>query len=96
MTVTQPTYDAIQRDLDRIDPDHHYDVWIRAGIALFNYYAGQQEGLDVWEKWSRRGAKFEEGICQRRWTGFRDKEYTQNWWQFRVFARKTGALTVDD
>ena len=95
--MSDPSAEQMLSDLERIDPDHSYDVWLRAGIALFNYYEGSERGLRVWEDWSRRGPKFEEGACAKKWKhllGMRNQgKYTQTWWHFRAFAKKRGAMT---
>lgn len=61
----QRTIDLIPL-LDHIDPDAAYDTWVRVGMAL------KHEGYPVesWEAWSRRGAKFHEGECRKKWDSF--------------------------
>ena len=49
-----------------------YDDWIRVGMALQSKLG--DAGLAVWEKWSRKSDKFQEGDCARRkWRGFNDE-----------------------
>jgi hypothetical protein len=38
--------------------DLHYDDWIKLGQALHHQFGGSQEGLDLWEKHTRRSTKF--------------------------------------
>lgn len=54
--------------LDVIDPDESYGTWTTVGMAL------KHEGLpvSVWIDWSRRGAKFNEGECEKKWESFRE------------------------
>lgn len=51
-----------------IDPDYSYERWIQVGMAL------QKEGypLSVWEAWSRRGGKFHDGECVKKWQSFHE------------------------
>lgn len=51
-----------------IDPDYSYERWIQVGMAI------QKEGypLSVWEAWSRRGGKFHEGECVKKWQSFHE------------------------
>ncbi|MEG3174212.1 VapE family protein [Sphingomonas sp. ZB1N12] len=49
----------LEGDLDLIPvSDLHYDDWIRLGQALHHQFGGSQEGLDLWEKHTRRSTKF--------------------------------------
>lgn len=97
--VSNPTEARLNDDLASIDPDHSYDVWHRAGMALFNYYDGSARGLRVWDEWSQRGPKYEDGACAKKWEDLRRKrsqgKYTQTWWHFMNFARAKGAVRVD-
>lgn len=58
--------------LDYIDPDEGYNIWIQVGMAL------KKEGypLDVWDTWSRKGAKYNEGECAQKWESFREETET--------------------
>ena len=49
-----------------INPDEDYGVWLNVGMAL------KHEGypLSAWEDWSRKGAKFHEGECEKKWNSF--------------------------
>jgi len=95
--VSDPSEARIKDDLSSIDPDHSYDLWHRAGIALFNYYEGTDRGLRVRDEWSRRGSKNEEGVCAEKWEGLQKKsslgKYTQTWWHFMAFARAQEAVS---
>ena len=48
-----------------------YDDWIKVGMAL-QFKLGD-DGLAVWEKWSRKSDKFKEGECDKKWRGFNDE-----------------------
>ena len=51
-----------------INPDEDYGVWLNVGMAL------KHEGypLSAWEDWSRKGAKFHEGECEKKWNSFNE------------------------
>ena len=59
--------ELLQSALDTIDPDCDYDTWIGIGMALNS--VGEQF-FDLWDCWSRLGAKFVEPDCESRWSGF--------------------------
>lgn len=58
--------------LNSIPPDCDYDEWIKVGMAL------KREGADwsVWDDWSRGGAKYKHGECEKKWRTFRRDEVT--------------------
>lgn len=58
--------------LEYIDPDDSYTTWIQVGMAL------KKEGypLDVWDTWSRKGTKYNEGECAKKWESFREETET--------------------
>lgn len=58
--------------LNYIPPDCSYDEWIKVGMAL------KHEGADVsvWDSWSRGGAKYKQGECERKWNSFRRNDVT--------------------
>mgnify|MGYP003627804949 FL=1 len=37
-----------------ITTKYSYDDWIKVGLALYNITAGHQDGLDVWDLWSKK------------------------------------------
>ena len=55
-----------------IDPDESYETWIQVGMAL------KHEGysLTIWEDWSRKGNKFHDGECSRKWDSFGEETDT--------------------
>lgn len=54
--------------LKYIDPDESYYIWITVGMAL------KREGYDLetWRAWSRHGAKYHEGECEKKWNSFQE------------------------
>lgn len=53
--------------LAAIDPDMDYMEWVRVGMAL------HEGGFSVvlWDEWSKRGTKYQQGDCVKRWRGFK-------------------------
>lgn len=45
-----------------------HDDWMFVGFALYNISQGHDEGLSMWEQFSRRSAKFVEGDCASKWS----------------------------
>ena len=46
-------------------------VWIEVGMALHYESCGSNEGLILWDQWSRKSDKYDGyGVCARRWTTF--------------------------
>ena len=58
--------------LDAIPADCGYDEWLKVGMAL------KHEGADWtdWDDWSRKGSKYKQGECERKWKTFRRSEIT--------------------
>jgi hypothetical protein len=64
--------EQIQRMLEPINPDDlDYDQWLRIGMAIKSQYP-ESDGLDLWDEWSKRGERYQEGECEIRWDGFSD------------------------
>ena len=40
------------------DPDSDYDSWVRVGMAIHYETDGDDEGLELWDEWSKDGAKY--------------------------------------
>lgn len=55
--------------LERLDPDD-YHIWIRVGMCLQGSPKLGRTGLDLWDNWSTRSAKYKEGNCDRKWKSF--------------------------
>jgi hypothetical protein len=45
--------------LNAVDPDADYGAWIEIGQALHCQFRGGQDGLALWDDWSRRGTKYQ-------------------------------------
>lgn len=64
------TLEQLEQMLEGLDPDSTHDDWVRVGMALHHETEGSPEGLALWDSWSARGAKYEDGVCERRWKSF--------------------------
>jgi hypothetical protein len=52
------------------DKVESYQDWLKCGIALSNWSNGGDIGLQLWVELSKRGANFEEGVCETKYRGF--------------------------
>ena len=71
--------------LDYINPDTlDYDDWLRVGFAC------KTAGLpcSVWDAWSRRGKRYQDEECTKRWDGFTKNLVT--WATVVHFAKQNG------
>lgn len=75
VALTPPSLPEIRSALDALDPDIDYGQWIRIGMSIHAALPGQ-EGLQMWDEWSSRAAKYQAGDCSSRWSGFRSGEIT--------------------
>lgn len=64
-------------DADKVDElramlscvtDYSYDNWLKVGFALHEGTAGRDEGLNLWDEWSSRGAEYQPGACTHKWS----------------------------
>ena len=85
--------------LDYIDPDESYQIWEGVGMAL------KHEGytVETWAAWSRRGPKFHEGECERKWESFKEETekpitgaYITMLAQQKGWKATGGNITIDD
>jgi len=72
--VTKPyTYGddvaAAAKNLERLHPGRcdNYQEWVTVGMALSEL---GQVGLALWEDWSKQSAKYEPGVCAKKWMSF--------------------------
>lgn len=58
--------------LNGLDPDCHYDNWLRVLAVIFNETSGSEEGFALANRWSSAGKKYKgEGETRRKWSSFR-------------------------
>jgi len=71
--VDAPAPDFTEKDvrdmLGHLEPDSTYSDWLAVGMAL---HAGGFS-FDLWDTWSRRGAKYTEGEAAKKWNTFDGK-----------------------
>lgn len=60
--------DALIEKLDYISADD-YDQWLTVGMALKH----EGYGWEVWDEWSRGSPKYQEGVCERKWRSFNER-----------------------
>jgi len=68
--------DWLHDALDQMDPDCPYNEWIHVGMALHHHFEGREEGLDLWDRWSSSGDKYEgrQDLIQH-WRSFGDHQH---------------------
>ncbi|MBV8075629.1 MAG: AAA family ATPase [Planctomycetaceae bacterium] len=66
----KPTAETVRAALKYLPngDDVHYDDWLKVGISLNDW--DQDEGLDLWVKWSEDSAKHVPGVCEEKWASF--------------------------
>jgi len=47
--------------------DYSYDRWLQVGFAIHHETSGGSDGLELWERWSARGAGYFTGACDHKW-----------------------------
>ena len=45
-----------------------YSQWLDVGWTLFCISGGQEEGLQMWIDFSKRSDKFQDGVCEEKWS----------------------------
>ena len=58
--------------LFRHSPDVEYHTWVEAGMSLHHETRGSIDGLNLWDEWSARGAKYKgRADLETHWRSFR-------------------------
>jgi len=58
--------------IDHLDPDMPHDDWIKVGMALHHYFAGSDEGLEIFDYWSSKGKKYKgRKELEQKWRSFK-------------------------
>lgn len=72
--VRTETEAEVRALLDGLDPNCHYDEWIRVGMALHHWRSGK-EGITLWAQWSEGADKpATRAQMRRHWISFGDSE----------------------
>lgn len=71
-TPAQPLEDlhTVRHILTHIDPDEDYGTWITVGMGLHS--TGDEQAFELWDEWSRRGAKYNPDELEPKWWSFSD------------------------
>jgi hypothetical protein len=64
------TTQELQNALDYIDSGD-YQLWIKVGMSLHHQYAGNADGLALWDEWSAKAHNYDSTIIQDKWDSFR-------------------------
>jgi len=56
-------------NIERLDS---YDNWIKIGMILFNISNGSLEYLNLFDEYSKKNNKYEEGKCMEKWMSFKN------------------------
>lgn len=86
----------VLRMLDTLRPDHvEYDDWLRVGMAIKSQYP-DEEGADMWDAWSAKGARYKPRECYSRWGGFGEGGVTMG--SLVYMAKQAGYISnhIDD
>ena len=51
----------------------NYEDWVRVGWTLYNIDASSTELFTIWDDFSRRSSKYQEGVCEREWVKMRPR-----------------------
>ena len=62
--------ERILQVLDDLDPSMEYGSWLNVGMSLYNWNPSEDEGLRVWEKWSKGGENYQSGETAKKWKTF--------------------------
>ena len=54
-----------------VPPDTDRPEWVAVGMALYHRFQGAAEGLQIWDDWSAKGAKYNADEIDNLWSGFR-------------------------
>ena len=68
-TVIDITSEEVQCILDQLDASMGYDNWIKVGMALHDW--NRDDGLSLWEKWSKQGTNYVKGETKKHWKSFK-------------------------
>ena len=75
--------------LSEID-DYGYDDWLKVGMILHHQFGGDVEALELWDRWSQRGAEYHHNACENKWKTFRGSGATLRTLIFKVNQKKRG------
>lgn len=62
--------DKVKALLAEIDNNIGNDDWVKVGMAIHSELPSE-EGLTLWDEWSKGGQTYKDGQCLKRWNGFK-------------------------
>lgn len=65
----------------------NYNSWLEIGLALYNIGDGSKDYLELWDNFSKKSDKYQEGICARKWSSFTKKDNLLNIGSIRYWAQ---------
>jgi hypothetical protein len=70
---TPGTIEKVKKALETLPMEYcdSYQQWITIGLCLYNL---GNEGLSLWDNWSRKSSKYEAGVCEDVWERFSPRE----------------------
>ncbi|WP_026842465.1 PriCT-2 domain-containing protein [Citrifermentans bremense] len=71
------TLEKISAVINEIDPDSGYDDWLRVGMAVYHETGGNNDGLELYNAWSKAGKKYKNWQeIEAKWRSFRSEVAT--------------------
>ena len=70
--------------------DYGYDDWLKVGMILHHQFGGDVEALELWDRWSQKGADYHTNACENKWKTFRGSGATLRTLIFKVNQKKRG------
>ncbi len=66
---TPETIEKVKSALDALPMQmvDSYHSWIEVGLSLYNL---GNEGLALWDSWSKKSKRYQEGVCEEKWETF--------------------------
>lgn len=81
-------HENLERLLSYIDPSDYF-VWVKVGMAL----KAEGYSLDIWNTWSRRSSKYQDGDCEEKWKTFNKSGVTMG--SIYYYAKEGGWTPKD-
>jgi hypothetical protein len=73
ITSTWPR-SKVEALLEHLDPSMGHDDWYKVGMALYDWNLSEEQGLELWESWSKKGENYQPNITKLKWRSFKPKQ----------------------
>lgn len=72
LEIDSKTYQQLAALLDQLDPEEGgHNGWVRIGMAIHTETDGDDEGLEIFDQWSRRGSTYPgQRVIETKWRSF--------------------------